>query len=145
MKMTYAEIQSRHKVLIAIGQLALPRKITHAISRNIVRLEKEIKIMNEQRADIADRYAKKDENGQFVTEQVGDNINYTFESDEKLEAYKDEINDLNETEVDVDIMMFKDTELDKCENERYSMLTAVQEASIEWMVDYGEEETEPAS
>ena len=86
--------------------------------------------MNEQRADIADRYAKKDENGQFVTEQVGDNINYTFESDEKLEAYKDEINDLNETEVDVDIMMFKDTELDKCENERYSMLTAVQERCV---------------
>ena len=141
MKMAYAEITVRHGILIQIGKLTLPRKVSVAIARNLVRLEKEIKLANDQRTDIAARYAAKDEAGEFILDETKEKYTFTSPYDEK--AFMDEVKELNESEVEVDIMKFGAAELEKCEQiEKYDFLTPLQEASLEWMIDYRDGETE---
>ncbi len=133
--MTYSELTERHTVLLAVGKLTLPRKVSVAISRNIVKLENELKIYSEQDKDIAERYAAKDEKGEFVLE----NNAFTFESMEKKGLFISERKELGETGIEIDILTFKASELDRCEEvERYDILTPVQEASLAWMIDYEE-------
>lgn len=138
MKMTYAEIRNRHANLIVIGKLTLPRKVSVAIARNIIKFEKEMEVYEEQREDIAGRYAAKDGDGKFILDAEGKN--YTFESQEKEAAFRQESKELNESEIDIDIMTFKASELDRCDEvERYNILPPVQEAAIGWMIDYDDE------
>lgn len=140
MKMKLKDITNRHNLLLKIGHLTLPRKVSTAIARNLVKLEKETELYNKQRLDIANRYAKKDDKGDFILTKDENVSSYTFENKENEVAFRAEVKDLNETEIDVDIMKFDAAELERCEMvERYDFLTPVQEASIEWMIDYGEE------
>ena len=133
MKMTVSEIQNRHSILITIGGLTLPRKISYAIAKNLVKLEKELKIVLAQKEDIANNYALKDEEDKFVLSDDGKN--YTFESSDKKKEYISELEELLDTEIEVDIMTFDVSELDKCEDsDRYNILTPVQEASLSWMI-----------
>lgn len=136
MKMTYTELKNRHSNLILIGKMTLPRKVSVAIARNIVKFEKELDVYTKQRNDIADRYAKKDEAGNYIT----DNDNFTFDTEDDKTVFLQEMKELNETEIDVQVMVFKASDLDRCDEvERYAILSPVQEAAIEWMIDYGEE------
>lgn len=133
MKMTVSEIQNRHSILITIGGLTLPRKISYAIAKNLVKLEKELKIVLAQKEDIANNYALKDEEDKFILSDDGKN--YTFESSDKKKEYISELEELLDTEIEVDIMTFDVSELDKCEDsDRYNILTPVQEASLSWMI-----------
>lgn len=133
MKLNYQEMAVKHAVLMKIGDLTLPRKVSVAIARNLVLFENEFKLLDEQKKDIANRYADKDENGNFI---VNDN-KYTFKSDVDKEDFTREIKELNEVEIDLDIMMFNEDELGYCEkNDRYDILTPVQEAALEWMITY---------
>ena len=139
MKITYEDILNRHAVLIKIGGKVLPRKATHAIARNIQKLEKEVEFHRKQYGDIADRYAAKDDDGNFVLDAKKEK--HTFASEEDAASFRLEAKELIETEVDLDIMKFKSSELDKCdENDRYDILSPLEEAAIEWMIDYGEKE-----
>ena len=136
MKMDYMEILDRNAVLLEVGKKMLPRKAAYAVSRNIKKLESEVKFYWGLREDIAARYAAKDAGGEYILE----GNNYTFASPEDEAAYRLELTELNGTEVEVDVMKFRAEELDKCDTDkRYGILSPVEEAAIEWMVDYGEE------
>lgn len=139
--MKYSEIIVNRRVLMEIGKFILPRKVSVAIARNLTRLDKEMKLYGEQENDIASRYAKKDEDGKIIFKGEKKN-ELEFETTENLKRFQSEKKELNETEVEIEIMKFKSSELDRCEEvDRYQILTPVQEAAIEWMIDY-EEETE---
>ncbi|MCC8049699.1 MAG: hypothetical protein LIP10_03435 [Clostridiales bacterium] len=130
MKMTFSELVRNHQYLMEVGNLVLPRKITVAIHRNLALFEKEIETMNKQRLDVVDRYVLKDEKGNPVIE----NKQYCFASDEDKEAYLTEQHDIDETEFDLNIVTFDESEFDRCEEvERYDIPTAVQEMKLDWM------------
>ena len=133
MRLNYQEMAVKHAVLMKIGELTLPRKVSVAVARNLILFEKEFKLMDDQKKDIADRYADKDKNGNFI---VTEN-QYTFKTDADKEDFTREIKELNDVEIDLDIMTFEADELEKCEKiDRYDILTPVQEASIGWMISY---------
>lgn len=139
MKMKYSEIIVNRSVLMEIGKFILPRKVSVAIARNLTRLDKEMKLYGEQENDIASRYAKKDEDGKIIFKGEKKN-ELEFETTENLKSFQSEKKELNETEVEIEIMKFKSSELDRCEEvDRYKILTPVQEAAIGWMIDYDDE------
>lgn len=136
MKLSYTQIRNRHGALVSIGNLKLPRKVCVAIARNITALEKEIAEYQKQKNDIAVRYAAKDASGKFVLDDS--KKNFTFSSVSDYDGFIQEVSDLDETEINVEIMKFNESELEQCDNsERYDILTPTQEALIEWMIDYG--------
>ncbi|MCD7764377.1 MAG: hypothetical protein LUI14_14580 [Lachnospiraceae bacterium] len=130
MKLTFSELVRNHQYLMEVGNLVLPRKITVAIHRNLALFEKEIETMNKQRLDVVNRYALKDEKGNPVIRDK----QYCFASDEDKEAYLTEQHDIDETEFDLNIATFDESEFDRCEEvERYDIPTAVQEMKLDWM------------
>lgn len=132
-KMTFNELVNKHQVLMAVSDKVLPRKATVAIARNIGGMEKDMELHYKQRADIVDRFAVKNDEGEYVL----DGDNYTFASDEDRQAFLDEIKQLSETEIEVDIMTFDSAELERCEMvERYDILTPREEAALSWMIKY---------
>lgn len=135
MKMKYEKIMDRYKVLLAVGKLALPRPVSTAIARNMVNLEKEVSFILQQKRDIANRFAKKDEKEQFVLDETQQN--YVFDSEEDKNNFLRELQELEACEVEVDIMKFNINDLQSCDTtDRYDILTPIQEASLNWMIDY---------
>lgn len=132
MELTYELVMARHAQLMNIGkEMKLPRKVSAVIARNILKLEDELKEINKQREEIAQQYAQKGEDGKFIV----DGNQYTFEDDEKKLAFLRENNELNHVKVEVNITKINRTDLDKCEeDERYDILTPVQEAALDWMI-----------
>lgn len=138
MKMKYLEIERRHAVLMDAGKLVLPRKAAVAISRNIVKMESELEFYRKQLTDIFGRYAEKDDNGNIAVDKNG-NVKFP-DMDANIECVKEK-RDLDNTEVKIEIMKFKASELDRCEQvERYDILTPLQEAALAWMIDYEDAE-----
>ena len=132
-KMTFTELLNKHQTLMSVSDKVLPRKVAVAIARNIGKMENEVQLHYKQRADIADRFAVKDDAGNFVL----DNGNYTFKTKKDNKAFLDEINQLNEAEIDIEIMTFDEVELERCEMvERYDILTPREEATLSWMIKY---------
>lgn len=137
--MTYGDAKIKYELLKKVSGLTLPRKVSVAIARNIMRFEEELKIYEQQDADIAHRYAAKDEKGDFIL----DGSSYTFETPENRKDFIRERDELNDTEADIQIAKFQASELERCdESERYDIMTPLQEASIGWMIDYEDKEAE---
>lgn len=133
--MKFVEIVEKKDALMKVLDMTLPRKASVAITRNLENINKEINFYYDQRKDIADHYALKDETGNFVLTGK----NYTFATDSDREGFIQEIKDLNDTDIDINIIKFHSSELDKCdedETRRYNILTPAQEISLSWMIDY---------
>lgn len=132
MKMTFLDLLVKNQNLVNLSNKTFPRKMSVAMARNLGEMEKEVELYNNQRKEIADLYAVK-ENGEFVL--AGDS--FTFASEEDKKAFLEEIKQLNEVDVEVDIITVDSTELDRCdEMERYDILTPREEASLSWMIKY---------
>lgn len=141
---TYEKILNMHMELKKISECILPRKMSYAISRNLQALQKEADVFEAQKKDIADRYALKDEAGQFVLKYAGNIGMYQFEDGEKNAAFNKELSELRATEVEIDVFVFSAEEIDQCyESDNYAILTPAQEAGIAWMIAYeAEKESE---
>lgn len=133
MKMKLAEVKRYLDVLRHFIDKMLPRKVTTAIARNVGKLEKEVEFFEKQRFDIINRYAVKDEDGTFVIEDD----KYTFASKEDEKAFLEELEQLGSTEVEVELMKFHASELERCDIvERYAVITPREELALEFMIDY---------
>ena len=133
--MKFSEIMIKKQSMANVLDLILPRKVSVAIARNLTTINKEIELYNQQREDIAERYAKKDEKGNYVL----NGNNYTFANDKDRQSFIEEVSELNDTDIDINIFKFNVSELDRCdESDRYNIITPSQEVSLGWMIDYDE-------
>lgn len=133
--MKFSEIMIKKQSMADVLDLILPRKVSVAIARNLTTINKEIELYNQQREDIAERYAKKDEKGNYVL----DGNNYTFANGKDRQSFIEEVSELNDTDIDINIFKFNVSELDRCdESDRYNIITPSQEVSLGWMIDYDE-------
>ncbi len=134
-KLTFSEVKRKYEILGSFVDKVLPRKVTTAIARTVAKFEKELEFYDKQRADVVKRYALKNEDGTYIIE----NNAYTFESKDDEKAFIEEIEQLNSTEVDVEIMRFDVSELERCDIvDKYDKLTAREELALEFIIDYGE-------
>lgn len=107
MKLTNRKIVNDANFLFNITQKTLPVKISYAIAKNIAKLENELKIYNQERQKIIDKYCIKDDKGNNIVDK---NNNLQI-SNENLEAWDKEINELLNIEVDINLHKFKEDDL----------------------------------
>lgn len=88
--------------LSELTRKSLPVKISYAIAKNISKIESNVKIYNEERQKLIDKYSVKDENGKTV---ISENNQITIEPTE-LENWNNDMKDLQEIEVEIDIHKF---------------------------------------
>lgn len=133
MKIKYFEVQKHYEDLLSVKKLTLPRRAMVAIARNIMALSKEVNFIESQKLEIAEKFAKKDQNKKIVL----DNNIIQFESNECFLNFREELAEVLNEEVDIDIATFGSSILEKCvESDRYDLLTIEQEIKLSWMIDY---------
>lgn len=141
MRLKYSEISSYYQALEKIGGYHLPILATNAIIRNKRALRPAVSDFETQKQGIIERYAKKDENGQFIIDTESDPPRYTFGSNEEIISFARELEVLKSIEEEVHVVKFPYSEFEKCETDnRFDIPTPEEIEGIGWMIDYGEEE-----
>lgn len=138
--MTFGEVLVKSESLRNVRTGTWPRSMAYAISCNTKAFNNVFETYNEQRRDIASRYAVKDENGKVLFDEVG---NLIFETDLDNKRFHEEFKELLAIETNVSAVKFHEKELLKCENDaRYSILTPEQELALGWMIEYENHEND---
>ncbi|CEQ08613.1 Uncharacterised protein [[Clostridium] sordellii] len=125
MKLTNRRIVNDANMISNIANKELPVKVSYALSKNISKIENELKIYNTERQKLLDKYCIKDENGKL---KIDENNNLKI-SDEFTEVWEKEFQELQNIEVEIDIHRFK---LDELADYK---ITPVELMAIDYMIE----------
>lgn len=107
----------------------LPAKINYALMKNKKALLSELQGIQEQRIEIMKLHAKKDDNG----EPVSENGQFIFESDADKEEATKEYAELLNVDANIDIMTVTFDDIVKCDD--MEPLTTSEIEALEFMID----------
>lgn len=125
MKMTLKKAMEHFNGLNVVGNGAYPISLSYAVSYNLEVLSEELKKYEQARIKLCEQYANKNEDGtpMKMTENVNGVTQSVYDiSDENRKLLEKEMEELLETEVDLNIRTVKMEVLSRCEeNERYDI------------------------
>lgn len=101
-KLSNRILSDNAEALSELSQKELPVKVSYAIAKNMTKIQSELKVYNEQRGKLVDKYADKDEQGK--TKMIGQN--QILIQPENVENWAKDINDLLDIEIELDIHQF---------------------------------------
>lgn len=107
MKLTNRKIVSDANFLGTLTNKQLPVKVSYAIAKNVSKIESELKIYNDERQKLLDKYCIKDEEGK---NKIDEN-NQLRISDEHLESWTKDVEELLNIEIEIDIHKFNINDL----------------------------------
>lgn len=130
MKVKLGDLKEMVIGLHAIQGKKFPVKISYTIAKNVKKLAEEHADYEKQRIKLCEEFANKDKDGKPVLVDGKYDIPCSH-----LEEFNDAVNELRETEIDVDIHSVSFSELDKCDtNERYNIPTASDISAMGFML-----------
>lgn len=100
--------------LSKLNNVQLPIKVAYAISKNVNKIESELKVYNTEKAKLVNKYGEKDKEGKL---KVGENGNVPLK-EEHIEDYNRDIKELLSIENEIDIHMIQ---LDDLLNSDYNI------------------------
>lgn len=100
MKLSNRKIIENINALRMISQKQLPVKISYFVAKNMAKIERELKIYDQERKKLLEKYAEKDEDGQFIVEDGNIKI-------ADIDNWNRDIKELLDIEVDVKIHKLK--------------------------------------
>ena len=113
--------------LSKLNNAQLPIKVAYAISKNVNKIESELKVYNTEKAKLVNKYGEKDKEGKL---KVGENWNVPLK-EEHIEDYNRDIKELLSIENEMDIHMIK---LDDLLNSDYNISPA-ELSAIDFMIE----------
>lgn len=105
MKMTNQELLGNVQKLSGVAQKQLPVKVSYAISKNISKIESELKVYDKERQKLIEKYAEKDEQEKVVSDEKGQ-IKF-----KDKDSWDEDIKALLDIENEIDIHKFSIDEL----------------------------------
>ena len=114
-------------VLGELNNAKLPVKVAYAITKNINKINSELKAYNKEKVKLIDKYAEKDEEGKL---KVDENGNVPLK-EEYIEDYNRDIKELLSIENEIDIHMIK---LDDLLNSNY-YISPAELPAIDFMIE----------
>lgn len=97
MKVNNNKLVNSIDVLNKLTNLELPIKISYIISKNIIKIDNELKVYNKEREKLIDKYGERDAEGKLKVREDG-NINIV-----DIESWNKANNELLEIETEIDI------------------------------------------
>lgn len=128
MNMKLSEVIFRQRVLSKLTELKLPFKLGHAISKNLIKLQEEVKIIEEMRINILKEYAVKDENGEPV---INDG---QYDLGDKANEFAEEYQTYLDAPTEVEILKVS-TDAFETDDSRFDVLTVAQIAALDFMIE----------
>ena len=114
-------------VLGELNNAKLPVKVAYTITKNINKINSELKAYNEEKAKLIDKYSEKDKEGKLKADEYG---NVTLK-EEYIQDWNRDIAELLSIENEIDIHMLQ---LDDLFNSHYSISPA-ELAAIDFMIN----------
>ncbi|MEN8079148.1 hypothetical protein ABFP60_19485 [Clostridioides difficile] len=99
MKLSNEKILNTINVLGNLNNAQLPIKVAYAVSKNINKIESELKAYNTEKAKLIDKYSEKDEEGKVISNEQG----HVTIKNEHIEDWNRDINELLSIENEIDI------------------------------------------
>lgn len=99
MKLSNEKILNTINVLGNLNNAQLPIKVAYAVSKNINKIESELKAYNTEKAKLIEKYSEKDEEGKVISNEQG----HVTIKNEHIEDWNRDINELLSIENEVDI------------------------------------------
>ena len=127
LKLSNEKIINTINVLGKLNNAQLPIKVAYAISKNVNKIESELKVYNTEKAKLIDRYAKKDEEGKLKADEYG-NVNI---KEEHMEDWNKDVKELLSIENETDVHMIQ---LDDLLNSNYNISPA-ELTAIDFMIN----------
>ncbi|WP_196002018.1 DUF1617 family protein [Clostridium sp. 1001271B_151109_B4] len=129
MKLTLSneKIVNTINVLGDLNNAKLPVKVAYAITKNINKINSDLKAYNEEKAKLIDKYAEKDKEGKLKTDEYG---NVTLK-EEYIQEWNRDMAELLSIENEIDIHMIQ---LDDLLSSDYSISPA-ELAAIDFMIN----------
>lgn len=115
-------------VSAGIGSKRLPTRLAFIIALNAEEASKMVKICESERTKLAEKHAKKDENGKPIIEDG----QYIFENEE---AWNKDIQELFDTEVDCNMSTVSLDDVAKCDESDFDNLTVHEISLIRFMIE----------
>ena len=113
--------------LSKLNNAQLPIKVAYAISKNVNKIESELKVYNTEKAKLVNKYGEKDKEGKL---KVGENGNVSLK-EEHIEDYNRDIKELLSIENEMDIHMIT---LDDLLNSDYN-ISPSELSAIDFMIE----------
>lgn len=124
MKLKAQEVIGMYRNMAAMRGKRFPVRVSYAVSRTLAKLEKETEVIEAERVKLCEQHARKDKDGKPVKVQREDGVEVYDIADP--EALAKAIDELFQTELDVDVMKIKtsmDSLIDQLETPGYDAVT----------------------
>ncbi|WP_305153814.1 hypothetical protein [uncultured Clostridium sp.] len=126
-KLKNERIVNSINILGELNNARLPIKVAYAITKNINKIDSELKAYNEEKAKLIDKYGEKDKEGKLKADEYG---NVTLKK-EHIEDWNKDIKELLSIENEIEIHMIQ---LDDLLNSNYDISPA-ELSAIEFMIN----------
>lgn len=103
MELTNERMVNDAGLLGALSHKALPVKVSYAIAKNISKIENELKVYNEERQKLLNKYAEKNEKDEIIMNED----NSLKIAKEHIDDWNKDIKELLDIKVEIDIHKFK--------------------------------------
>ena len=139
MKFAEREAIKHSNNLAELGNKVFPSKLSFAVSYNYEKMHREAERIEKERKKLCERYAEKDEEGKPVMVNSLVNGVKTQEykmTDENSKAFRDEYDELLDTEVEIEIRTVKREIIEQFEEkDRYSTPTVKDLVAMSFMLE----------
>ncbi len=125
------ELKTLHIGLQLMKGKRLPVQLLRAINLNKKRILEEIEVTESSRKEIAESYCLKDNNGSPVIKDE----HYTFSDSETEKKCIEAVEELFDTEIEIDICTVPFQMLIDCDNDKYDSITGEEYDNIEFMIE----------
>lgn len=127
LKLSNEKVVNTINALSNLNNAQLPVKVAYAISKNVKKIESELKIYNAEKVKLMNKYCEKDEEGKLKADEYG-NVKI---KEEHREDWNRDIKELLSIENEIDIHMIN---LDDLLNSNYS-ISPGELSTIDFMID----------
>lgn len=134
--MNYKEVLELKTLLSDIGERKFPRKLTVVIARNLAILTPIADVIISQTRDIAMTYCKLNDNGEIALRVENGTRLIDFKSAEDSLKYFSEIEILNNTEEEINLLKVPASVLEQLDDPKFDTITANEEFRLASMIDY---------
>ena len=127
MKLSNEKILNTINVLGNLNNTQLPIKLAYAISKNINKIDIELKTYNDEKAKLINKYAEKDKEGKVISNEHG----HIIIEEKHKEDWNNDISELLSIENEIDIHKIQ---LDDLLNANYNISPA-ELSMIDFMIE----------
>jgi hypothetical protein len=132
MKIKLNELESNIRAINCLGAKKLPIKLSYILSKNAKKLIEEYELMSEQRVKILEKDCVRDKENKPALDK--DNA-YTYPDEATKNNMLKELQELFDTETDVDIVKISCETLEMCNGEKFDILTLNEISALDFMIE----------